>query len=163
MQICLLRHGQAEPKGVLYPQDANRPLSQIGVEQIRAVAGALRKMGADFDLILTSPLLRTRETADIVADACGYNKEPEQDETLGGSYRPELMLRSLETIPRDCERVLLTGHAPSLDRLIAFLISTDESCRVGLAPGGLAWVEIADLPMRNGILHWVVPPEIWTL
>jgi phosphohistidine phosphatase len=160
MHLCLLRHGKAEKLGALYTIDAMRPLTEEGAATVERVAKGLRAMGARFDLIFTSPLLRARQTAAIVAKTCGYLKEPEMDESLGGRFSPEMIAKNLEALPGE-GTILLVGHAPILARLISYLISNDESTKVEMTEGAMAWVEVVNPTIRTGVLRWLIPPEAW--
>ena len=160
MHLCLMRHGKAEKLGALYTMDHTRPLTSEGAAVIQRVARGLHKMGARFDIIFTSPLLRARQTADIVAKSCGYQKEPEMEESLGGRFSPEIIAKNLEAIPSEAT-VLLVGHAPMLAILIAYLISNDESTKVEMDEGSMAWVEVANPTIRTGVLRWLIPAEAW--
>src|SRR4029079_18690215 len=69
IELYLIRHGLAEERGEAWPDDAKRPLTQEGMARLRKSARGLARLGVAFDTILTSPLVRTRQTADAVASA----------------------------------------------------------------------------------------------
>jgi phosphohistidine phosphatase len=160
MHLCFLRHGHAEKSGVLYNSDQLRPLSAEGRNEIENVGRHLKRMGAQFDMILSSPLLRARQTAEIIAEACGYQKPPRLEEFLGGRFNSDMMAGEIEALPKEAT-LLMVGHAPSLDKLIAYLLSSDDSTKIVLQPGGLAWIETEIPTLRNGVLHWLIPAMIW--
>src|ERR671918_1390025 len=68
-QIYLIRHGVAAERGENFPDDTKRPLTNEGVQKLRKEAKALLELDITFDVILTSPLTRTRQTAEVVAAA----------------------------------------------------------------------------------------------
>ena len=68
-ELYLIRHGLAAERGETYPDDTKRPLINEGVQKLRKEAKALLALDVTFDVILTSPLVRTRQTADIIASA----------------------------------------------------------------------------------------------
>jgi len=68
-ELFLIRHGIAEARGDAWPDDNKRPLTERGITRMRKSARALAKLGMTIDVVLTSPLVRTRQTAEIVASA----------------------------------------------------------------------------------------------
>ena len=66
-ELYLIRHGVAEERGEAWPDDAKRPLTQEGMAKLRRAARALERLDVALDVIVTSPLVRTRQTADIIA------------------------------------------------------------------------------------------------
>src|SRR5262245_29314051 len=68
-QLLLIRHGVAEERGPAWPDDAKRPLTEEGIERLQKSARGLERLDVWIDIILTSPLVRARQTADIVASA----------------------------------------------------------------------------------------------
>ena len=100
MKIYLMQHGDA----LSDEQDTQRPLSDKGRAQIKTSAAALVRMGLKFDAIIASSKLRSRQTADIVAEAVGYTGELTETDTVrprrptDGRWRVALAARS------PCER-----------------------------------------------------------
>src|SRR5436853_7070712 len=66
-ELYLIRHGIAEERGDRWPDDAKRPLTEDGIDRLRKEARGLARLGISIDLVLTSPLVRTKQTAEIVA------------------------------------------------------------------------------------------------
>ena len=66
-QLYLIRHGIAEERGDAWPDDSKRPLTERGISRMRKIARALEHLGVTFDVLLTSPLVRTRQTAEVIA------------------------------------------------------------------------------------------------
>ncbi|HUR33384.1 MAG TPA: histidine phosphatase family protein, partial [Vicinamibacterales bacterium] len=69
VELYLIRHAVAEERGDRWPDDAKRPLSDDGVTRMRKAAKGLVRLGLRLDVVLASPLVRTRQTAEIVAAA----------------------------------------------------------------------------------------------
>ena len=67
--LYLIRHGVAEERGEEYPDDSKRPLTAQGISRLRKEAQALDELGVTIEQIITSPLLRTRQTADVIAES----------------------------------------------------------------------------------------------
>ena len=68
-ELYLVRHGLADERGDSWPDDTKRPLTEEGISSLRKSARGLARAGVSFDVILTSPLVRTRQTADVIASA----------------------------------------------------------------------------------------------
>src|SRR6267143_450320 len=116
MEIYILRHGIAVERGTPgYKRDGDRPLTDEGVEKMRQIAKAMREMGLQFDVIFSSPYVRAKATADIVAEILGENV------TLTDSLLPEADLPELidEINDEKPQRVLLVVHESDLSALIA--------------------------------------------
>ena len=73
MELILMRHALAEERSARWPDDTQRPLSKEGEKKHRAVSEALLSFGLRFDEIVSSPLIRARQTADITARVFGWN------------------------------------------------------------------------------------------
>src|SRR5690242_16747729 len=83
MDIYLLRHGLAVERGASgYDNDAERPLTDEGERKLRDIARAMRKLELEFDLILSSPYTRARQTAEIVADGLKTRKKLDFSDSL---------------------------------------------------------------------------------
>src|SRR6185295_9701455 len=91
-ELYLIRHGIAEERGEAWPDDAKRPLTEEGIARVRKSARGLARIGVAFDMILTSPLVRTRQTADAVASAFEARPQIVAAESLapGGTYQAVL-------------------------------------------------------------------------
>jgi phosphohistidine phosphatase len=159
MNFYLMRHGiavAADDPGVI--QDQERPLTSNGVKRMRRVARGLRRLGIKFDGILTSPLVRARQTADIVAAALGMESRLEEITELAPESSVEHLIFAL-TRYQDRDHLLLVGHQPLLGQTLASLIDPSPGARLefDLGKGSLCRVEIDGLPAHNsGVLHWLM-------
>lgn len=128
--IWLLRHGDAEDGS----PDSERPLTEKGREQARAVGGALKALGVDVDACLTSPKVRAAETARLACEPLGV--EPELEPKLaGGPFDAEALAAGLGG------EVLLVGHDPDFSMAVHAL----TGAQVRMKKGGLAAVEKGEL------------------
>ena len=155
MELHLLRHAHAGDPDAWGGPDAARPLSPRGREQAEALAAHLASIGFMTDVILTSPKVRARETADIVADRFGWTVEIEE-RLVGG----EADVDTIEAILSDAgnpDRALLVGHDPEFSDILADLIGTDT---VPMRKGAMARIEV-DRPVEpgGGTLRWLLPPD----
>jgi phosphohistidine phosphatase len=128
--IWLLRHGDAEDG----TPDAERPLTEKGREQARAVGAALKALGVELDACLTSPKVRAAETASIACEALGV--EPQLEPKLsGGPFDAEALAAGLG------DDVLLVGHDPDFSMAVHSL----TGAQVRMKKGGLAGIEKGEL------------------
>ena len=159
MNIYLLRHGIAAEKGKDYPEDFFRPLVPEGVKETRAVAQGMKRLRIKPDRVLSSPLVRARETAAIVAKVLGVSEKLECSDLLApGSLFSGLVqdLRSREVI----ENILLVGHEPFLGCLIGYWTNGRNEAFAPLKKSGLCKLEVESV--RNGRcaeLKWLMTPR----
>jgi phosphohistidine phosphatase len=128
--IWLLRHGDAEDGS----PDSERPLTEKGREQARAVGAALKALGVEVDACLASPKVRAAETARLACEPLGV--EPELEPKLaGGPFDAEALAAGLG------DDVLLVGHDPDFSMAVHAL----TGAQVRMKKGGLAGVEKGEL------------------
>ena len=128
--LWLLRHGDAEDGS----PDSERPPTDKGRLQARAVGGALKALGVELDACLTSPKVRAVETARLACEPLGV--EPQLEPKLsGGPFDAEALAAGLD------EDVLLVGHDPDFSMAIHSL----TGAQVRMKKGGLAGVEKGEL------------------
>ena len=161
MNLYILRHGIAAERGTPgFKTDADRPLIAKGKRQLGQIAVAMRNMALDFDLILSSPFLRARQTAEIVAQSLKLKKHLAFSEALTPDGDPKRLIRQLNELAPTPENVLLVGHEPYLSLLVAMLISGSEMAGVELKKGSLCKLETAALrPGRCASLAWLLTPK----
>jgi phosphohistidine phosphatase len=160
MELLIVRHAIAcDADGQRWPDDVERPLSARGVLRARQAARGVRRIVPPPVRVLTSPLLRARQTAAILAEFAGWPRA-----LLSPLLAPEASPAAvLALLARSRERcVALVGHQPSLGRLLA-------SCLAGgggrgafeLRKMGMALVEFDGPPRAgHGELLWLVPPRL---
>ncbi len=157
MEIYILRHGIAVERGTPgYKRDGDRPLTEEGVEKMRQIAKAMREMDLQFDVIFSSPYVRAKATADIVAETLGENV------TLTDSLPPEADPAELidEINGEKPQRVLLVGHEPDLSALISTLICGKRNADIELKKGGLAKLTAETLTYgKCATLNWLLTPK----
>ena len=124
--IWLLRHGDAADSA---SDDASRPLTDKGERQALAAGRALVELGVEVDRCLTSPKVRSVETARIACEQLGIAFE-ETDALSGGDFDPHQLAAGVET-------VLLVGHEPDFSRAV----QRATGGRVEMKKGGLAAID----------------------
>ena len=161
MNLFLLRHGIAVERGTPgYENDADRLLTPKGERRLGRIADAMEVMGLTFDLILSSPYIRAKQTAEIVANALGLKKKLEFSEDLTPGGDAKTLIGSLNKLQPRPENILLVGHEPYLSGLIATLTSGDSRLTIDFKKGGLCKLEMESLRHgRCATLAWLLTPR----
>ena len=149
MQLYFLRHGEADWPGWTKPDD-ERPLTDFGKKEVRQVAKFLNRLKVKPDLIVSSPLPRALQTAEVAAQQ--LKTKLRQDEAL----EPGFGINELRTLlKRHRSKVLmLVGHEPDFSSVISALTGAS----VKLSKAGVALVDI-DPEAEEGRLLWLFPPK----
>lgn len=154
MQLILLRHGKAEDR---HPEgDRFRALMEKGYLQARRAGELLKASGDVPEIVLTSPLVRTRQTAEIFCEAAGI-PGPVVQGWLACGMDPESALSELKAY-RDFGRVMIVGHEPDFSTLLQWVLGT-EGGWLEMKKGALACLDIRP-PTRHGRLLYLVPPSL---
>jgi phosphohistidine phosphatase len=159
IHLYLVRHAIAEERGENWPDDTKRPLSDEGrVRMAKQVAG-LEAMEVRIEEVLTSPLVRTRQTAEILAQGLSSRPKVTNFTALAPGHSAKEMLSALKDYGRR-SRIAMVGHEPGLGDLIAALIGTRNP--ITFKKVGVALVKVDRLPpdAGSGALCWFVTPKI---
>jgi len=149
MEIILVRHAKAETRDSnTWPDDDQRPLTAEGRAEQRATTRTMKKMGVKFDFLLTSPLLRARETADIVAKGYRWVEPPQVVEELGHGYAVGAIVKLLAKFPPD-STVAMVGHEPDLSDLTGALTTKEGRLNIAVKKSGVVGIEF-DGPAEAG-------------
>src|SRR5437773_9830278 len=161
MNLYVLRHGLAVDHGAAgYPNDKDRPLTPKGKRKLRKIANAMEALKLQFDLILSSPYTRARQTAEIVAECLSQRRKLEFSEDLVPSGSAEDLIQYLNRLKSRAEDIMLVGHEPYLSSLISLLVSGDSDCRVVMKKGGLCKLSAEALKHgRCAALEWLLTPK----
>jgi phosphohistidine phosphatase len=161
MNLYLLRHGiAADPGTAGITRDRDRPLTLEGRDKMRRSAAAMRALKLEFDLIISSPFVRARQTAEIVAAAFGAEDRLEFETELGCGGDARLVIQGLAARQPAPGAILLVGHEPDLSRMISVLLSGDPGLAVTMKKGSLCKLVAAPLrPGRCATLEWLLTPK----
>jgi len=154
--LYFLRHGEAADAGTWRGDDFRRPLTDRGRERLALQAEAMKHLDLAVDEIVTSPLLRARQTAEIVADALQIADRLVADERLGADFGFAQLARVLHDHAK-ARALMLVGHEPSLGAVIGRLIG---GATVEVKKGSLARVDLSRTSELKGELIWLVPPRV---
>jgi len=160
MNLYFLRHGIALPKDDPKIQsDEERPLTRKGAKRMRKVAKGFRALEIDFDRILSSPLPRARQTADIVADKLDLETRLEDLQELAPQTSVQELISRLAAY-REAENLLLVGHEPLLSETASFLLTQEKAVRMQLKKGGLCCIEVESFEAGSAaVLQWILTPK----
>ena len=157
MDLLVLRHGEAGQRSNL-SGDFKRTLTVEGKQEIADIANGLKSLDFKLDHVLTSPLLRAKQTAEVVAKSLKYKNKIEEIDSL----KPEgnrLEFYSILSKFKQDSVVLVVGHEPYLSEMIGEAIS-QSGCRIDLKKAGLARVRVlSTLPKIRGELRWLLTPK----
>ena len=156
MKLLLVRHAIAVPAGAPDIADEDRPLTKRGRKRFKKAARGLARVVPCPALLLTSPLPRALETAEIAADAWGGVAPTPEPLLAGGSAAdlvPALAARD------DAGVVALVGHEPGISALLAHLIG-GAADGLPFKKGGAALVALDGDGAGSGRLLWFLPPRV---
>ena len=156
IELYLIRHGVAEERGEAWPDDTKRPLTGKGMARLRRTVSALEALDVRFDQVLTSPLVRTRQTAEIIAQA---GKAPiAATSALAPGGTAAHVLEELGRHPSR-RRIALVGHEPGIGELAARLLGLRTPLE--FKKGAVCRIDVETLPpARAGHLRWFATPKM---
>lgn len=158
IELYLIRHGLAADRGEAWPEDAKRPLTGKGLSRLRRESRALEKLGVGFDQIITSPLVRARQTADVFADGLSSHPAMATSDALAPGGTAVQVIQELGKFSRR-KRIALVGHEPNLSELAARLLGARGA--VEFKKGSICCIEVAALPpTQPGTLLWLATPRM---
>lgn len=159
MNIYIMRHGLAA-KPARRGKDSERQLTRKGERKLWDTAEAMEKMGLTFQAILSSPYLRARQTADIIADAFNARKHLKLTETLAPGRALKSFVAYVKTLSPPPENLLLVGHEPGLSEFISLLVCGDRHLQLNFKKGGLCKLTARALTgERCATLEWLLTPK----
>ena len=157
-ELYLVRHGLAEERGDAWPDDTKRPLTDEGISRMRKAARGLARLGVSVEVVLTSPLVRARQTAEILAGALDPRPSLVNVDSLAPDGAYASVVADLEKHARkNC--IALVGHEPMIGELVARLIGSRHP--IEFKKGAVCRVDIEDVPpVGPGDLRWLLTPKI---
>jgi len=157
MEIYLMQHGLA----LSAEENAERPLSEAGIQGIKATGAAIKRQGISFDLILHSPEKRTRQTAALIAEIINFPYSDLTETTLLlPQASPEEVVDFLSRSKKD-QAVLLVGHLPLLPILAARLLNEEANAGIRFENGGLCRIDVsAWSPVASELVCLLTPEQL---
>ena len=159
MLLYLLRHAYAEP---YQADDFSRRLTKKGISQAERVGNFLLSHGIFPDLILTSPVIRARETAKIVLEKLGEasaTTDLTEVPWLACGMNPEVALKELSGCAK-FDSVMIVGHEPDFSTLVATLIDLGRSDSIDLSKASLTAIDLLRIAPGCGVLRFFMPVKL---
>jgi len=158
LELYLVRHGVAAERGKEWPDDSKRPLTPDGIARLRRGARGLTALEVTFDQIVTSPLVRTRQTADVLSEELKGKPPVVTADSLAPAGSSAAVMQELAKYVRHA-RVALVGHEPNLGELAAQLIGARMPLE--FKKGGVCRIDFDMLPPKGvGMLRWFLTPKM---
>lgn len=160
LELYLIRHGLAGERGT-YTNDDERPLTEEGKKKTRQIAQRLLDLNLQFDLILTSPLVRAKQTAEILLQA-GLSQQLEAADYLAHAGQIEDWLDWLQAWQQPKTPCLaLVGHEPDLSEWAEILLWGTAQGVLTLKKAGIIGLTLPESgsPIGNSQLFWLTPPR----
>ncbi len=157
MKLFLVRHGIAvDGLGGEIKTDAQRPLTPEGIEELEVITKGLKKAGIKLDLLVSSPLIRARQTAAVYADTFKLN-EPEICGALAPGGEPSEVFHFLKGY--QAESIALFGHEPDMGEIAQALLGATFA--IPFKKAGVCRIDVWDMPPKqSGVLKWFIPPKL---
>lgn len=158
MECILFRHGIAADWRDWQREDHSRPLTDEGIEKTEKAAKGLVRLGVTPTHLLSSPYLRTRQTADIVKKTLGFTGELQLCTELRPDASPEDFLNVLTAFSED-DCVLCVGHEPLLGHTAGAMVLGQPVSGLSFKKAGACCIRFHGKPRSgNGVLHWWLEP-----
>lgn len=158
LELYLIRHGLAAERGDEYPDDSKRPLTSEGIADLKKEVRALNALGIDFEHIITSPLVRTRQTADVLAEHLKSKPSVSTSDSLTPAGAPAAVMQELAKHMRKGS-IALVGHEPNLGEFAARLIGAKAPLE--FKKGAVCRIDFEVFPPKGtGQLRWLLPPRV---
>lgn len=159
LDLIILRHGEAGTRIPIPNEDSERALTEKGKEEMEQVARSLRRMKLKVNCIATSPLMRSLETAKIVASGIKKQDKLEMWDELKPEGHRSAFYERLSGLKEE-SLIIIVGHEPFLSSLIGDLVAGRPSSRITLKKAGAARISINALkPKASGRMKWLLTPK----
>ena len=156
--LYLVRHAIAAERGTDWPDDTKRPLTSKGISRMRDVVAGLDDLEVRIEVVLTSPLVRARQTADLLANFLKPAPSIEILDVLAPGNTPAKVAEALGSVSTH-RSVALVGHEPGLGELAAWLVGAKAPFE--FKKGGICRIDLAWPPAAGaGQLIWLATPKM---
>ena len=164
MDLYILRHAIAVERGTPgYEDDSQCPLTGKGAKKMRLVAEGMLALDLSFDVILSSPFLRAKQTAEVVAEVFDAARRLKFSKNLEVGGDAEALIDELNEKYGARASIMLVGHEPFLSSVISMLISGNEDIPITMKKGGLCKLTVSALRYGQcATLEWLLAPSQMT-
>ena len=158
VELYIVRHAIAAERGPDWPDDTKRPLTDRGIDRFQEVVAALLALDVDLEAVLTSPLARAKQTAEILAKGLPSQPALAVAAALAPGHTPGEVMEEVSRKAGGASRIAVVGHEPDLGRLAAALVGARRA--VPFKKGGVCRIDMDTLSSRGGRLVWFAPPRV---
>ena len=161
MNLYVVRHAIAIQRGTPgFEDDSKRPVTEKGREKMIAITRGLKQIETKLEAIVSSPYVRARETAEILAEGLGFKVEAIAfSDALLPMADPAALLRQLAALP-SVHNLAVVGHEPHLSRLISYLLTGDVETSMNFKKGGVCLMTVDISPRGSAAtLEWLMTPR----
>jgi phosphohistidine phosphatase len=161
MNLFIMRHGIAVDLGAPgIAHDAERPLTPEGQSKLGQIIKAVHGMELSFEAIISSPYVRARQTAELIACSFKKSTKVELREALAPDGTSALVIETLRRLKPAPENLLLVGHEPNLSHLVSVLVGSKGGSCVVFKKGGLCKLCVHSLrPRPDASIEWLLTPK----
>jgi phosphohistidine phosphatase len=157
-ELYLVRHAIAAARGDDWPDDTKRPLTTRGIHRFKDSLPGLKELDVSIEEIFSSPLVRAKQTADLLAAGVPGSPPVKLLDGLAPGHAPAVVMTQLARAAKR-QRIALAGHEPDLGELAAHLIGATRPLL--FKKGGMCRIDIGGLgPKSTGSLIWFVTPKV---
>jgi len=156
--LYIVRHAIAAERGSEWPDDTKRPLTERGINRFKEVVKGLRRLDITVDEVFTSPLVRARQTAELLASGLEGKAPVKVLDALAPGHTAASVMTQLARVAKR-RRVALVGHEPELGELAAYLIGAGRA--LAFKKGGICRIDLGSLTSKSAAsLVWFLPPNV---
>lgn len=161
MELYFIRHAIAvDPDGVKVKNDFDRYLSDEGIDKFKRSTKTLVKVIRGLDVVYTSPLVRARQTADLLVERFGVPDRLIETSTLAPGVSFNALSKLVSQHPPSA-RIALVGHEPDLSMMISAIVTGDPCHAIRMKKGAACRVDCGKpLTPRSGELVWLLQPKL---
>lgn len=161
MRLYIVRHGVAEFRTLSSGSDADRRLTDEGMEKIRQAAEGLKALGFIPDAVLSSPLVRARQTAEILIKGFGAGVPLILAHDLAPGGDRGALVREVVKYTKTARSLMLVGHLPSIGEIAGELSWGSPDHYFNLEEGGVCVIDLENYQGElNGRLYALLPPAV---
>jgi phosphohistidine phosphatase len=161
MNLYIVRHAIAVARGTPgYDDDSQRPLTEAGRKKMKKIVNGLRQLELELDVIVSSPYVRARDTAMILAKEFDMKDKVSLSDSLIPPGNFESLVNEIRE-KYDVENLALVGHEPMLSSLVSWLSTGNTAMKVVLKKGGVAYLSSDNLyEQGRATLRWLLTPAL---
>jgi phosphohistidine phosphatase len=158
IELYLVRHAIAAERGPNYPDDRERPLTSEGIARFKQAVEGTKALDVQIDLVLTSPLVRAKHTAELLIAGLANKPRLEHLDALAPGGRLPAVTEAIAKFSKRYRRIALVGHEPGMGELAAKLMQSRGVFE--FKKGAVCCIDLdGAMPAGPGTLRWMLPPR----